>query len=315
VSGSRSIDVYTPRCAMNASNDSIALIVSLHAWGQTADEMKDLDRFAQLADRECFVVAYPQGLRRAWGFFGLAGFSWNAGGCCPDSSSTGVDDVAYIMQAVRILRRRYACLHRDMAFYVGMSNGGMMINRLACALPPDVLTAAASVSGPLVNGTEEAGEPFVCSPISPVSIIHIHGTADSVVPFGGCDANHSSYGSVCLELHQMGVQMAAFPAVPRYIDEWRERNGLLTSPAQGGFSNGSVHCKYWGGDPRQANVTLCVVDGEGHAWPGMRWRSACLAPGFHCNEQMDASGEVWAFFKAAAARRLINQPPPWPALH
>ena len=297
--GKRSIDAYTPACAATAPN-SVELVISLHAWAQTANAMKKLDRFAALADRECFVVAYPQGLRRAASLFGLMGYSWNAGGCCPKASEEEVDDVAYIAESVQVLRSSYSRLVRDRAFHVGMSNGGMMVNRLACELPADLLTAIASVSGPLVNGTGAVGEPFACR--SAVPILHMHGDADSVVPFGGCNATWTSYGKLCIWLHDMGLQLAAFPPILDYVAAWRVRNGVLDAPPVTSFSNGTVTCTAWAPRTRQqANVTLCVVGGEGHAWPGMRPQAACRMPGFHCNNDMDATAEIWAFFRGIAA--------------
>jgi polyhydroxybutyrate depolymerase len=236
----------------------------------------------------------------------------DAGGCCPQETVDGVDDVAHIKATVWTLRARYAVLHRQHAFHVGMSNGGMMANRLACELGADELTAVSSVSGPLVNGSVHINgtETIMCEPKRPVPILHIHGDADTVVPFGGCNATHTSGpGKVCLELHEMGAPLAAFPAVPAFFDEWRERNGVLNAPSRTSFAHGTTTCTSWaaagsvedGTSARGANTTLCVVGGEGHAWPGMKWSPACLMSGFHCNNDMDASAQIWNFFKATAA--------------
>ena len=83
VSG-RPVVLHVPACA--SASAPAPLVISLHAWGTTAKEQQDIDRFLELSEEECFAVAYPQGLRRAWGPFGLGGFAWNAGGCCPNAS-------------------------------------------------------------------------------------------------------------------------------------------------------------------------------------------------------------------------------------
>ena len=63
------------------------------------------------------------------------------------------------------------------------------------------VTALASVSGLLVNGTDQTGGTFECR--HKVPILHIHGTADPVVPFGGCNDTFSSYGTSCVLLHKL----------------------------------------------------------------------------------------------------------------
>jgi hypothetical protein len=57
----------------------------LHAFGSTAKAQMKMDDFNTLSSNDqqrgnlCAVLIYPQGLTRAWGAFGLTGFSWNAG--------------------------------------------------------------------------------------------------------------------------------------------------------------------------------------------------------------------------------------------
>ena len=43
------------------------------------DDFNTLSSNDQQRGNLCAVLIYPQGLTRAWGAFGLTGFSWNAG--------------------------------------------------------------------------------------------------------------------------------------------------------------------------------------------------------------------------------------------
>ena len=54
------------------------LVVVLHGAFSTAREMEDWTGWSTLADREGFVVAYPEG---GWGILGFLQH-WNAGHCC-----------------------------------------------------------------------------------------------------------------------------------------------------------------------------------------------------------------------------------------
>lgn len=163
-----------------------------------------------------------------------------------------------------------------------------MVNRLACEL--DGVTAVAAVSGPLINGTAAYGTPFECT--RRVPILHIHGTHDPIIPFGGCNATYSSYGEDCTLLHKIH-NFASFPDVPTYIQEWARRNSATGAAAT--FNNGTVSCTAYGSDPL-SNVTLCIAAGEGHAWPGNS--ELCDVAAFHCTLDMDATGEILRFFRS-----------------
>lgn len=91
--GNRPVLAIVPACAREA-NSTVPLVVSFHAWGTTAAIQQNVDNFAShLAPGRCFVVAYPQGLEKAWGPFGVTGFSSvmpsQTTACVADLSHTG----------------------------------------------------------------------------------------------------------------------------------------------------------------------------------------------------------------------------------
>ena len=192
----RNVTAVIPECAQSAAAGSVPLVVSLHAWGSTSASQQRVDRFADFTNaQKCFAFAYPEGEERAWGPFGVSGFAWNAGGCCPKASDDKVNDVSFAGDLVTAFRARYASLHPSQLFIAGVSNGGMFATRLGCEL--EGVTAVASVAGPLVNGTAELGEYVRCARAPP--LMHVHGLRDPVVPFGGCNATWSSFGRECQE--------------------------------------------------------------------------------------------------------------------
>ena len=298
----RAVVVHIPECAAAAPNASLPLVLSLHAWGSDAATQQTVDNFGALSEVGCFAVAWPQGLKHGWGPF-VAGYQWNAGGCCPDPRGgiTGIDDVTFLSDVMDALRDTYPdTIHPTLNFVTGISNGGMMTNRLACELGERV-TAIAPVSGSVVNGTDEVGEPFECASARPIPVLHFHGASDPIVPYGGCNATWSSFceplsGCTCLEMHAM-VDFADFAPVVESIDGWRAINGVLDgAAARVSFENGTVTCTTFG-DSAATNVTLCVAADEGHAWPGTPDSvSTCEAPMFHCTQDIDASAQIWAFF-------------------
>jgi polyhydroxybutyrate depolymerase len=70
---------------------------------------------------------------------------------------------------------RVACVDRARVYAVGISNGGFMATVLACRAADRI--AAVALFAPGINGVGE------CSPTRPLSVLEIHGTADTIVPY------------------------------------------------------------------------------------------------------------------------------------
>lgn len=288
----RESDVFVPTCARKGS----PLIVSLHAWGTTKELQENAnDKFSlpeYIGPEQCFVVVYPEGKLHVTEL-PVAGFSWNAGGCCPLDNSKRVDDVGYLGHVITQTVNKFNA-SEDLVFAVGISNGGMMANRLTCS--DARIKAMVSVAGPLVNGSVDHDlDTFQCSRRVPV--LHFHGNADTVVPFDGCSA--TSGGLVCREMIKiLGKKVAdALPSIPSYMAAWRKRNGQpIDQPSAITFQNGTTNCTSWG--DIDSNVTLCVIDAQGHAWPGHCSVLNKIVPGCKCSQAMDASYHALAFLRS-----------------
>jgi polyhydroxybutyrate depolymerase len=140
------------------------LVVVMHGGLGSAEQARDAYGWDQLAAKEGFIVAYPDGLGRAW----------NEGdGCCGASGENGVDDVRFLEQMIAEIGQR-APIDEDRVYATGMSNGAMMSYRLAC--DSDVLAAVAAVAGTILG---ECDEP------EPLSVLAIHGDADESVRMDG----------------------------------------------------------------------------------------------------------------------------------
>jgi len=80
--------------------------------------MENWSGWSQLADREGFIVIYPEGI-------GLLGFlqHWNAGHCCGKAAEDDWDDVAFIEAAINGVSIQYE-IDKHRIYMVGFSNGG-----------------------------------------------------------------------------------------------------------------------------------------------------------------------------------------------
>jgi polyhydroxybutyrate depolymerase len=208
---------------------SASLVVMLHGGFGTDAQAERSYGWDELADSSKFVVAYPDGLNRAWNV--------NGGGCCGRPAKQGIDDVGFITAAIADIKRNVS-IDASRVYATGMSNGGMMSYTLACD------TGIFAAIGP-VSGTQL--DP--CRSPHPVSVMTIHGTKDPLVPYGGGPGR--------------GFAHINGPPVPESNAFWRKVDQCQT-PVE--TTSGSVTTST-AGCPDNRSVVLITVDGGGHDWP------------------------------------------------
>jgi polyhydroxybutyrate depolymerase len=247
---------------------SSALVVALHGGGGNGANMQSTIGLDAVADRESFLVAYPNGSGRLGDYL----LTWNAGNCCGYALDEQVDDTAFLRAMVADISRTYL-IDPHRVFATGMSNGGMMAYRLACEAA-DLFAAVAPVAGALNLDS--------CEPAGPVSVLAIHGTADQHVLFeGGAPA-------VTVDSHSRIDQSVHYA-----MTYWASRNGCALDATRS--VAGSVAHEFYPGCEAGAAVELIAVDGGGHAWPG----AVKFSPqGDEPSQALNAAEEIWAFFEA-----------------
>jgi polyhydroxybutyrate depolymerase len=223
---------------------SAGLVVVLHGGFGSAEQAERSYGWDKLADSERFVVAYPDGVNRAWNV--------NGGGCCGRPAREHVDDVAFISAAVADVAKNVS-VNASRVYATGMSNGGMMSYTLACD------TTLFAAIGP-VSGTQL--DP--CRSPHPASVMAIHGTADPLVPYGGGPGHGFA--------HINGPPVQELNAFWRKVDQCQApattTSGSVTTSTAGCADNRSV--------------VLMTVDGGGHHWPdfatGKLWQFFAAHP-------------------------------------
>ena len=110
--------------------------------------------------------------------------AWNPTDRCCDGSKAGEDDIAYLTDLVAA-----ATSSRNFGpvYFFGYSNGGFMAYHMACKALAG-LRAVASLAG--TSYLEDSS----CGGAPPVSVLHIHGTADNVILYGGDQTEPDSDG-------------------------------------------------------------------------------------------------------------------------
>jgi polyhydroxybutyrate depolymerase len=219
-------------------NDTIpqAVILAFHGFGGTAEGMEGGSGFSALADAQGFIAVYPQGLPQPhtakpfWAEIGPIDY--------------GVDDVLFVSDILSDLQKKL-CVDAHRIYATGFSNGGGLTTLLACRLAGRI-AAFAPISG------NNYAIPGGCHPGRPVSILDIHGSADTLLPYNGIPPSVNPDWPL--------------PPVMQYLREWAERDGCTTGPTI--FLHApKVTGIRWTGCQDNVSVMHYRIEGGGHSWP------------------------------------------------
>jgi polyhydroxybutyrate depolymerase len=248
-----------------------ALVFVFHGGGGQAPSAERMTGFDDLADREKFVVAYPDAVRA----------HWNDGRDVEafDSQRAKVDDVAFVATLIDAISAEHR-VDPGRVFATGISNGAIFSNLLASRLA-DRIAAIAPVAGGLAEPLRPAFRPS-----RPVSVLVINGTEDPLVPYAG-GAVSRVHGRV------VGAEETA--------RLWAEADRCRSDAARDAPTAVVEGCRTvrerWTGGRNNTEVVLDTIEGGGHTWPGGPQYLPRLLIGRACPEP-DATREIWEFFRA-----------------
>ncbi len=245
------------------STRSVPLVIMLHGGFGSAKQAEDSYGWDTMSDQGRFAVAYPDGIGR----------SWNAGTCCGSAAARGVDDVAFIRAMITDIRRQMP-VDPQRIYATGMSNGAMMALRLACETT--LFAAVAPVAGTQL---------VACGSPHPTSVLAIHGTADTRVPYdGGPGETYSIRGSARVD----------GPSIPSVNQLWRRIDDCRTPTTStgGAVTTSSADCA------EGRKVVLISVRDAGHQWPGSARHPVLerLLGTDPPSTALNATQTIWRFF-------------------
>ena len=253
------------------------LMVVIHGYTSGAKYIMDYSKMNDIADREGFVVVYPQGTVDLQGntFFNV-GYDFHR-----DSS---VNDLSFIRELTVDVSQHFDS-NPSKIFATGMSNGGDMSYMLACT-STDIFKAFAPVAGVLMKEIRDS-----CDTDAPIPLFEMHGTHDYTSLYDGDMDNSDGYG--------------AYLDLPSSTQFFVEANGLskkrTTRLEDKTPNDGStvIFERYYAED-NDLQVWFYIIEGGGHHWPGaqvpwwqypMDWVRAQSD-----NNDINASEDVWSFF-------------------
>jgi polyhydroxybutyrate depolymerase len=235
----------------------LPLIVAFHGYGGSGAEFAKDTGLSRLGDREGFAVVYPSSHGPQWAISG------------------GERDVIFT-SALLDRVESVACVDPARVYATGVSIGAGMAARAGCEL-------SARIAGLVLVSGGYRSLP-ACNPDRPLSILEIHGTADTTVPYEGRGASQAG-------------------AVLPYVVGWAARDRCAPSPTHTAVARHTLLYQ-WGGCAWGAVVEHLRIYGGKHGLPNAVGEEISSGD----TSSIDGAYEIWHFL---ASRRLT---PPFTAL-
>lgn len=239
----RTYQLYVPS---QLPEGTVPLLVALHGGMGNGDQFRNNSGFDELAEANGFIVAFPDGtsLNRVM----KDNRVWNAGLCCGVAAQDrdDVDDVTFLAAVVDDITDTQP-IDRNRVYFAGHSNGAMMSYRMACERP-DLVAGIGVQAGALMVSP--------CDPDQPVSVLHIHGSADANVPIEGGEGDAS-------------ISKISYPDPHEATATFADADGCDPDPLEEtDLTNADVTSQTWSGCAGRTTVRFVTVAGANHAWMG-----------------------------------------------
>ena len=252
-----------------------ALIIALHGSMGTGKKMREIcgDQFERLAEKEKFIVVYPDGYQTYWNDCRTAPKD--------DAHTKNIDDVGFITKLIEACCTKW---HADpkKVYAVGLSNGGHMCFRLATEIRDKIAGIAVIGASMPGNGYSKCAAPRAGMPV-----MIVNGTDDPINPFEG--------GMVRLfYVFPKGEVMSSMESARAWLKpEDREQHPKIElMPDRDPTDETHIERLSWPG----SKVCLLMIHGGGHTVPG----GSQYLPEFvvgRVSRDMNMAHEAWSFFK------------------
>lgn len=249
-----------------------ALVVVLHGCGQDADAIAASARWNALAEKEGFLVLYPN---QQWGLNPFNCWNWYL----PINETPGRGEPAAIMAAIGAVKALYP-VDASRVYVAGISAGGATAATLLSCYPGSFAAGAVhsgvayglaadafAAQDVMKNGPGARERRGVCEPSAfSGGVLVVQGLADTAIN--------------PLNAERLATDFAGTGAA----------RTVVSVPARGeGYGYRLVDLAGSG-----ARVREVLVDGLGHAWSGGASGASATDP-----RGPDATGMMWSFFSAS----------------
>lgn len=299
--GSRQYKLWIP-AALDPQKPA-PLVMMLHGCTQRGEDLAAISGMNSLADRERFLVIYPEQSRRAnflkcWNWFEA------------HHQARGAGEPAILAEVVREMQRLYN-VDADRVYVAGVSAGGAMAVVMGAAYP-DLFAAIGVFAGVEFKAATSRTSAF--------GLLR-HGAPDPV-----------RQGRLAFEAMSVGVRERPKTRMPvivfqgshdhrvprgaadQVIAQWAETNAcmagssgekadpLMEQVREGSVTNGYTFTRHVYSDGDGLLMEKWIVHGLGHAWSGSPQPSRYGDP-----KGPNASAEIWRFFRESSPTSRSNE--------
>ncbi|MEL6140155.1 MAG: PHB depolymerase family esterase, partial [Bacteroidota bacterium] len=277
----RSYILYVP--ANYEPSESWPLVMALHGGGDgNGESLFQQLHFHEVADTANFICVFPNGYANQW--------ADGRGVTTPDQQ--GVDDVQFLNDLLDIISLQYP-FDNNNVFVAGVSNGGMMVQRLACE-STSAFRAFATIIASMPDSIA-----VNCEPTAPVPMLIMNGTEDILVPYGGGPLHPLTDGRSVI-------------GTDATVQFWKVNNSCTPDHEMFTFQNidfsdgSTVHYKAYNDCNDSSEVVLYRIEGAGHTIPGMEATMNPRPLVGYVNYDIDAAIEIWHFFRTHRSQATVN---------
>tara|TARA_Y100000310_G_scaffold340055_1_gene434618 strand:- start:751 stop:1809 length:1059 start_codon:yes stop_codon:yes gene_type:complete len=240
--------VYVP--SSYDKNKQTPAVIYLHGGGGNKKSAY-MDGLDKMSDKHGFILIIPEGtgekklgqMRASWN-----GGKWETGECCGNS-----EDVGFISKTIDEIKNNFN-INDKMIYATGISNGGLMTNRVGCELANKIAAIATIAPAALM---------LECNPSKHPSIMNIHGTADPANPPDGSEPRGIFNPESKSDFAKPYKRMTPY----QIIDSWKEINECSNNKIKG-YEKGNAKCVIYDKCSGDSEVELCIVEEMGHTYPG-----------------------------------------------
>jgi polyhydroxybutyrate depolymerase len=194
--------------------------------------------------------------------------NWAEGCNCNNADRLEIDDIGFTRALIDTVSTHYS-IDPARIYVLGFSQGGLYVQRVACEMADQiaaVATVAATMSVPLSQS---------CAPADPVSMLVMHGTADTVLPYNG-----TSQGALSLL------------SAPATLNLWRGHNAcpsqLKTTTERIDATRDLKH-ELYRACAENTQVHLYSIVGGGHTWPSGAFDANTVVTDFFASQSNSSS--------------------------
>ena len=245
----RQYRMYIPRSYDGV--EAVPLLLALHGGMGSAQQFEKQTGFNEIAERNGFIVVYPDGL----GVFKYSLHVWNSG-YIRAGIVQNTDDILFLYTLIKHLQTTYR-IDLSRIYMTGHSNGGMMTYRMG-GEHAEIFAAIAPVSA-AIGGYASPESPYyqIPTPTQPLSVVHVHGRLDKNVLYDGGET-------------QEGINKGRRDvSVNESIAFWVTQNNCSKTPIVEQSVNAKVILtKYVNGTDR-SEVNLVTILNQNHYWDNM----------------------------------------------